>query len=359
MSLSPNTSRLLRGLVIGIVVALACPSPAKAQTAGSPFQIQNPNSNLDWIASAYAPPAGVFLVAWEDGGVSGAQNIYGRLYDLSGAPMSPQFNICDNCGTPSGTGPHIAFDGTNFLVVWRDARDSSLFGFAGTEGFNIYGQFVDTTGGTVGANFLISDWDGGVLVDQRGPALAFDGVNYLVVFEEDNGFGNFGISGTRVNTNAASPTIIDSASPIVFRSPIVDEDALDPWVDWNGSAGMYLVTWDVDAGSGPSVEWEVQGRSIDPAATLGSVVNITSVAGSTQRFGGAVSDQTTGKWVVVWSDNRNDVSPPYDSYQAWAQAIDIDGVTLLGSNTQITTDDMWDRHASGGVDSDGIGMIAW
>lgn len=356
-----RTRRLALVSAVAALVAFLPRTPASAQTVGAPFQIDNPTTaSIDGMSTCFG--SNVFLVMWEAGGVSGARNIVGRMYDLTGAPVTAQFPICDNCGTPSGTMPQAAFDGTNFLIVWRDARDSSLFGFTGTEGFNIYGQFLDPspTGGPVGPNFPITNWDGGTLVDQGGAWIAFDGTNYLVVFEEEDGFGNFGISATRVDTNAASPTIIDSASPIVIRSPIVNADALDPFVSWNGSAGLYLVTWDNDADTGLSTEWEVQGRTVDGSSTsLGTIVNFTSVAGSTQRFAGSAPDPSTGRWGIMWSDNRNDLSAPYDSFEIWGQVLDPDGVTLLGSNTLVTSDDTWDRSAAAAGDIFGVGLVVW
>lgn len=90
--------------------------------------------------------------------------------------------------------PVVAFDGTRYLVVWSDFRDA--------ETFDIWGTFVST--GQVVANttgLLIS----GALGDQRAPSVAFNGTNYLVVWQDfRRGSSQTDIMGQIVDTNGAA-----------------------------------------------------------------------------------------------------------------------------------------------------------
>jgi hypothetical protein len=69
--------------------------------------------------------------------------------------------------------PSAAFDGTNYLIVWQDDRSSTSY--------DIYGARVNKLG-------IVLD-SGGIAIstapfDQRYPCIAFDGTNYLVVWED-------------------------------------------------------------------------------------------------------------------------------------------------------------------------------
>src|SRR5438105_7011910 len=73
--------------------------------------------------------------------------------------------------------PRVAFDGANYLVVWPDSADLPS---------DIYGQFIQPDGVVAGSPFLIeADAD----ASEMG-GLAFDGTNYLAVWESDSGNSN-------------------------------------------------------------------------------------------------------------------------------------------------------------------------
>ena len=75
--------------------------------------------------------------------------------------------------TPGTNSPALAFDGSNYLLVY--SRSDSYGGFG-----QLMGVFISPATGQAGAEFPITAAQG----YQLNPALAFDGANYLVVWDQ-------------------------------------------------------------------------------------------------------------------------------------------------------------------------------
>ena len=97
--------------------------------------------------------------------------------------------------TGSQAGLAVGFDGTNHLVVWSDAR--------GGTGQDLYGARVSKAGVVLGsAPIVISAASG----DEVAAAVAFDGTNYLVVWQDSRGSTGRDIYGARVSPDG---TVLD------------------------------------------------------------------------------------------------------------------------------------------------------
>jgi hypothetical protein len=137
-----------------------------------------------------------YMLAWHKWG--NGLDIYGARVTTDGNVLSPgQFPIC----TVGNDQDHasIAFGGTNYLVVWHD------FTTGNERNGTAWGARVSTDG-TVLDNpaIKISNYtyrDSPVVV-------AFDGTDYLVIWHEDNfsaNFRNFDTFGRRVSTSGTFP----------------------------------------------------------------------------------------------------------------------------------------------------------
>ncbi len=129
-------------------------------------------------------------------------------------------------------------------------------------------------------------------VDQSDAAVAFDGLNYLVVWYMENDMGTYEIRGTRVK---ADGSLVDQSS---FRiSPSTpDHDRAGPAVAFDGT--RYLVVWmDWDDGN-------IHGALVDTNRT---VTNIASTISSNGLCDYKVSIASNGdKFLVAWDEYTED-----------------------------------------------------
>ena len=135
-----------------------------------------------------------YLVAWMN-----YMDIYGAIIS-TGGQSSGEFPISVASGSVGNGSPAIAFDGNNYMVVWTDNR--------GTDG-DIYGARVTKTGIILDlAGIPIST----APYNQTDPSIAFDGTNYFIVWNDQRNpqnYLNIDIYGARLKTDG---TLLDGPS---------------------------------------------------------------------------------------------------------------------------------------------------
>ena len=141
------------------------------------------------IAGQYDPAVAsngdLYLVVWQDD----------RLYDdhIYGARVTADGEVLDPAGIPitpltygDQEAPVVASDGDDFLVVYGDDSRSL--------DFDLYATRVRSDGTVVEPEGIaVSTADG----DQYSPGLAFDGTNYLAVWDDGRG-SSYDIYGARI-----------------------------------------------------------------------------------------------------------------------------------------------------------------
>ncbi|KPJ60589.1 MAG: hypothetical protein AMJ46_06250 [Latescibacteria bacterium DG_63] len=215
--------------------------PVQVDVLGLPFNVGSgaayspaPKSQEE---PAVAFDGGNYLVVWQDD-LTGSS-------EIRGTRLSPEGEVLDPCGIEitaapgSQTTPVVAFDGTNYLVVWQDTRNGNP---------DIYGARVSIDGlvlDTDGIPISISDQS------QTEPAMAFGGENYLVVWTDSrldpSGYGNE-IFFARVSPEGA---VLDPDGVLVNvercskRSPAVAYGGENYLVVWNDcrQAGINPADW--------------------------------------------------------------------------------------------------------------------
>ena len=225
-----------------------------------------------WTSQAWAAAAGQafpaaafdgtnYLVVWEDGRSGTYPDIYGARVKTSGMPVEPN-GIAISTAWHKQERPALAFDGTNYLVAWQDYRSGAYY--------SVYFSRVSPAGDVLDPD--------GVRVSmtasqQMSPAVAFDGTNYLVVWQDLRN-GSFDIYGTRVSR---AGTVLD---PTGIAISTADARQSHPSVAFDGV--HYLVVWDDQRSN---LSDDIYGSRVNPSGGVMDAKGIAiSIAANRQEY---------------------------------------------------------------------------
>lgn len=222
------------------------------------FDISSPGSNQ----SAVAFDGTNYLVVFSQN-----SQIAGYRISPSGTVIDGPTGFTISTSNPSSATnymPSVAFDGTNYLVVWNKYDQTTVCseGSCGMSNlYDIYGASVTPTGQVLG-EFPVFSAPG----DQRNPSIAFDGINYLVIWSDTRmGSSNLAseddIYGTRVTTDAV---VLDPSGIPVSAVPGTQ---VEPQIIFDGT--NYFAVWlNIAADSTWPPPTDLYGRRIMPDMTL-------------------------------------------------------------------------------------------
>jgi hypothetical protein len=232
--------------------------------------------------------------------------------------VSPEYPVTDGA---TGTESDVAFDGTNYFVVWSDSRASGGGSMPDTE---VYGARLSPSGARLDGNGFRITNDGTDSI--RWPSVAFDGTNFLVVWVSSgpecgpNGWRC--VRGARV---APSGTVLDPAGLIIASGA---GELTDPDVAFDGT--NYLVAYDDNSGGRPDVD--ISATRVSPSGAVQAPFPVSVAPGF--QYSPSVASDGSGGSLVVWTDQRNDANPlsPGDVYSsrvgATGGAVDPQGVPV-------------------------------
>ncbi len=260
----------------------------------------NPNIALDG--------RGKFMVVWEDERNGTNNEIYGQLFDETGAPVDSNFLINDTTGSFSHKKPSVATDfAGRFLVTWNDNRNGND---------KIYGQFYDNTGTPVNNNFLINDDEGSS--GKYSSSCAMDSAGNAVVVWYDGRTGGYHIHCQRFTSTG--DTI---GSNFQVDENLGSENSHKPKVYMN-KGGEFIVVWDNDIENN-----SIYARRYDATGNpYGIEFKVNDNMGTKNQQFPAVDMNQIGNTVVVWSDYRTPTG-------IYGQRLDNDG-NLIDVNFLIT-----------------------
>lgn len=195
----------------------------------------------------------VYLMVWEDRTGQTSTDLYAQRLGPDGTALGSPFAVCTATGEQRlDSRKSLTFDGTNFLVVWRDHRSGSANG-------DIYGRWIAPNGTFVGTEVLIA----GQPANQGNLGAAFDGTRMLVVWmnQPTAGVELYDVWGaflTKAGAVSAPFKISQTTTPRTCQARVA----------WNGS--LYMTVWmrDLASSAADPAAWNLAARSIAPDGTL-------------------------------------------------------------------------------------------
>lgn len=232
---------------------------------------------------------GLYLVVWTEVNQydGGNPNIYAVRVRASDGA------VLDPQRIPVATSSHIeyqpaaAFDGANFLVVWNQIGGHAPL---------VYGTRVRASDGAVlDTPSILSRVTSPTLEQppQYNPAVAFDGTKYLVVWEGHYVVNNtsqfYGVHGSWVSPSTGKP--MNAASFTLSRTGGPPQLAY--------THGRYLAAWPISSNS----QGDIQGVRVD--APTGTVLDSTAlpIATSQENENQPALAAHNGQFLVAWSGN--------------------------------------------------------
>jgi hypothetical protein len=160
---------------VGYYSVAVASSAAAVRSSGAPLNLTGiPIASPAQFALSAAYDGKNFLVGVQ-GNSSEPSAITAQLVSSAGALVGSRISTAR-----SGGAPLAAFDGTNYLLVWS-ADDTGSH-----PNDPIYGEFISPSGALVGSPFAITSGAADAATDHEIQGIAFDGTNFLVVYSNAN-----------------------------------------------------------------------------------------------------------------------------------------------------------------------------
>ena len=156
-----TSSDVVRGLRVG-TNGVAIGDPAGFQVMSWGF----------YPTVVYDKADDIYLVATYHNSVPAGYSIHCARVSTDGTVLDTTPITLSDSGSTEAY-PRVAFDGTNFMVIWCDSRSDA----SGQNG-SLYGARISPTGTKLGEPFLIAYR----VLQNTFPNLVFDGTNYLAVW---------------------------------------------------------------------------------------------------------------------------------------------------------------------------------
>ena len=287
-------------------------------------------------AVAMGISSGIFFITWHDWR-NGNADIYAERYNANGIPQGSNFKVNNDVGTNYQYDPAIASDAIgNVVITWEDSRNYY------TTWWDIYAQRYNANGIGLGGNVRVNDDVGGA--GQGSPAIARD-TSFIITWDEDRN-GNSDIYAQRYNSAGTA-----QGSNFKVNDDIGTAEQSHPAIAIDGF-GKFVITWTDDRNYIINHE-DIYAQSYNAYGNpWGSNFYVHDLLNANQESPDIALDGP-GNFVITWEDYRD------SSWNIYAQRCDSLG-NPLGFNFKVN-DDVSDRHYWPAItmNSSGYFVICW
>jgi hypothetical protein len=287
-------------LLQGILALTVLPAEARAQAAGSEFQVNTYTTSAQFLPSIASDASGNFVVVWTSTDQDGSgRGVFGQRFDSEGDPQGGEFRV-NSYTTGSQHLASVASDANgDFVVVWEgsSSQDGNASG--------IFGKRFDSAGNTLGTEFRVNSY---TTQGQYDPSVASDASGNFVVVWEGRGQGGSGVFGQRYDSSGGA---LGSEFAVAFINAQADPSIA------SDSSGNFVVVW-----TGRVVD--ILGQRFDSGGVPQGSEFLVSSYTTYNQGSPAVASDPSGNFVVVWSGTGPDDAP----FGIFAQRYDNTGEPL-------------------------------
>ena len=254
-----------------------------------------------------------FLVVWADGR-DADQDIYAARVSAAGVVAEPN-GFAVYAGAHPQDWPHVASNGTDYLVTWETNLDGT--------NLDVYGQRVTAAGAVLDGSGIAIATSGTI---EWYPTVGSLGGNYLVAWSEFRDHLQADLYARRIAADGA----ISDPGGVQLTTAVFDQ--LHPAIATNGTG--YVVSWD-DTRSGTN--YDIYAMRVSPdLATLGPNVAISQQ--TMHQFAPAIASNGFD-YFLAWQDNRGNSADIYGNLLSGDAVSAGDGfaITLDTSLQQMAT----------------------
>jgi flagellin-like hook-associated protein FlgL len=261
---------------------------ASGTEVGSEFLLNNVTSGDQKYPSVTSLSDGGFVAAWASLGQDGDDyGVYGQLFDSSGNKSGQEFRINSTTANSQNMVALTALADGSFVAAWQDESKD-------TNGYGIYGQLFDSSGGAVGIEFKINSRTSGNQTDVRLASLKSGG--FAAVYTDAAGENGYDIYAKRFDSNGNALDTNDF---------LVNSTTSGTQADAGISAladGGFVITYTAAGLADDAGLYGVGAQRFDASGSrVGSEFMVNTTTADQQKYS-AVAGLEDGNFVVSFSD---------------------------------------------------------